>query len=106
MASLWEIADPSNLAYNTALGSTKPDSGQGPPSSEQGWVRTGYASSDWINPGIGNCDVWTSNSYGSGYGSVAYLPHSWDASGGGQVDVWLVASSDCYYPQRVWCIED
>ena len=33
MASLWEIADPSNLAYNTALGCTKPDSGQGPPSS-------------------------------------------------------------------------
>ena len=30
-ASFWEIADPSNLKYNTTLGYTWSDSGQGPP---------------------------------------------------------------------------
>ena len=33
MASLWEIFDPSALKYNTSLGYTKDDSGQGPPTS-------------------------------------------------------------------------
>jgi hypothetical protein len=40
MASLWEIMDPSSLKYNTDLGDTRSDSGQGPPSDKQGWVPT------------------------------------------------------------------
>ena len=53
-ASIWEIADPSALEYNTALGLPSPDSGQGPPTAinlwgnpfvTHGWIRTGYASS-------------------------------------------------------------
>ena len=35
-ASLWEIMDPSNLKYNTDLGYTMDDSGQGPPTSAAG----------------------------------------------------------------------
>jgi hypothetical protein len=30
-ASLWEIADPSSMLYNTSLGLSSPDSGSGPP---------------------------------------------------------------------------
>ena len=32
MASLWEVFDPTNLAYDTTLGTTDQDSGSGPPS--------------------------------------------------------------------------
>src|SRR5437899_259888 len=42
MASLWEIHEPSNLSYNTTLGLTGKDTGQGPPSGLSGWIRTGY----------------------------------------------------------------
>jgi hypothetical protein len=42
MASLWEIADPSNLLYNTTLGRTRADSGLSPTTGDTGWVRTGF----------------------------------------------------------------
>jgi hypothetical protein len=58
-ASLWEIVDPSNLAYNAALSfawtdQTPPlvsDTGQGPPAARQGWVRTGFWSASSTIPG-------------------------------------------------------
>jgi len=53
-ASLWEILDPSNLKYDTDLGMVRDDSGQGPPSYVEGWVRTGYYSSTSSTPGYGN----------------------------------------------------
>lgn len=41
MASLWEIFDVTTLKYDTQLGRTLPDSGEGPPAGQRGWIRTG-----------------------------------------------------------------
>jgi len=103
-ASLWEILDPSHLKYNTTLGATSDDSGQGPPSSLGGWVRTGYNSSNGITPGQANCYNWSSNS-SSNYGTYAQLPSTWTA-GSQDMHVWDVHVTPCSGSARVWCIED
>jgi hypothetical protein len=102
-ASLWEILDPSNLKYNTDLGHPGFDSGQGPPSYVEGWVRTGYVSSTSSTPGRGNCNVWDSSSSGH-YGTIASLPRDWEA--GQDIHVWEVDFGGCPYPFRVWCVAD
>jgi hypothetical protein len=102
-ASLWEILDPSNLKYNTDLGHPGFDSGQGPPSYVEGWVRTGYYSSTSSIPGYGNCNVWDSSSSGH-YGTIASLPRDWQA--GQDIHVWEVDFGGCPYPFRVWCVAD
>jgi hypothetical protein len=102
-ASLWEILDPSNLKYNTDLGHTMDDSGQGPPTSVSGWVRTGYGSGgDYGYAGQVNCDVWTSQ--GDKEGTCAYLPPDWTA--GQDIHVWEVIKTPCFSTIRVWCVED
>ena len=102
-ASIWEIADPSNLKYNTILGRTEADSGQGPPTGYMGWVRTGYlANSVSIVAGEPNCDVWGST---TGTGTVAFLDENWPSTDEG-VGVWDVTPEYCSYDRRVWCIED
>jgi hypothetical protein len=62
-ASVWEIADPSSLKYNTSLGRLSADSGAGPPTgipglgvtfTVRGWVRTGYVPSTGATAGHGN----------------------------------------------------
>jgi hypothetical protein len=104
MASLWEIVDPSNLAYNTALGRTEADSGQGPPTSyESGWVRTGYDSSDSSTAGMGNCEAWTTG--GVDEGTLVNLPSQWTA-GLGDIGVWEATNTPCQFGYPVWCIED
>lgn len=104
MASLWEILDPSNLAYNTALGHTSLDSGQGPPSDYLGWVRTGSYSSPADIVGAGNCIAWTSRVTGQ-HGSMVRLSWQW-AADNEDIGVWLAATGDCHNVYRVWCIED
>jgi hypothetical protein len=103
-ASLWEIADPSNLKYNHSLGLSLADSGAGPPSDRKGWVRTGYESTDSNSAGIGNCHAWT-DAWGGDFGTVAYLPSDWIA-GDDDIDVWAVGTDACDMPNHVWCIED
>jgi hypothetical protein len=106
-ASLWEIADPSNLRYNRFLGMYRDDSGVGPPSTTgitPGWVRTGYSSSNSSTAGEGNCNGWMSQSSGD-YGTVAYLPYNWTA-GLEDIGVWGVDTWHCDSTNRVWCIED
>jgi hypothetical protein len=104
-ASLWEIADPSNLRYNRSLGFTRDDSGSGPPSGVfPGWVRTGYSSSNSSTAGEGNCNGWTSQSFDD-YGTAALLHSSWTA-GGEDIGVWSVIVQRCDVAYRVWCIED
>lgn len=102
-ASLWEILDTSNLKYNTVLGVTRSDSGQGPPA-YHGWVRTGYASDDDGVPGLGNCEGWTSHLPGD-VGTYVYLPSDWTA---GYEDFlgWAIATAICSSQQGVWCVED
>ncbi len=74
MASMWEMFDPSALVYDTVLGETSSDSGQGPPSTQLGWVRTGWVSVASAIAGQGNCKVWSDT---SGFGSVAAPDPHW-----------------------------
>src|SRR5271167_3122520 len=53
-ASLWEILNPTTLAYDVEDGATNDDAGSGPPSDLGGWIRTGSFSSG----ASGNCRVW------------------------------------------------
>jgi hypothetical protein len=103
-ASLWEILDPSNLKYNTDLGRTWDDSGQGPPSQFIGWVRTGHNSNNTSSiPGMGNCNAWNSSDSGD-YGTAAYLAYDWEA--GQDIHVWEVSAPQCTTTRYVWCVED
>lgn len=104
MASLWEITDPSNFKYNTALGKTKPDSGQGPPTNEHGWVRTGYKPDDSLTIGQANCDAWTSD-HDAKNGTMAVL---WSdlTDDIEEVGVWTTGVFPCDIGLSVWCIED
>ena len=102
MASLWEIADPTNLRYNTSLGQAVADSGQGPPSSMEGWVRTGYQSDNSSTPGRGNCTVWAGP---GGWGTVVNLLDYW-TSGGQDMGVWNAGTAGCVLTRAVWCVED
>jgi hypothetical protein len=103
MASLWEILDPSNLKYNTDLGHTRDDSGQGPPTNIQGWVRTGYASDTSTTAGQANCNAWTS-SESSVNGTRAFLPPNWTVVK--DIHVWTVWTFWCDFGFQVWCVED
>ncbi len=108
-ASLWEILDTSNLAYDMNLGDWQADSGCGPLSTRRGWVRTGYKSSgDTGIPGQNNCLAWTTdaNAY---QGTSAELPDQWNAIDPNEipdVGVWIVGNDGCDTPIPVWCVED
>ncbi len=106
MASLYEILDTSNLKYNTDLGRSRADSGQGPPGGVPiaGWVRTGYVSSNSSTTGQGNCYTWSSSS-SDDRGTMAALPDDWDT--GPEVNVWNVQTAPCNSTMLgVWCVED
>ena len=101
-ASLWEILDPSNLEYNTNLGTTADDSGKGPPTMYGwGWVRTGYSSDGGSTPGSANCYGWDST---SGKGTNVTLSARWGVDE--NMSVWRVAADDCTFVLSVWCVED
>jgi hypothetical protein len=104
-ASLWEILDPSDLRYNTALGIGRADSGHGPPSGVPmvGWVRTGNFNSVAPDPGEANCDAWTSSSPGD-YGTVVALPANWSAPQ--DIHVWNAQANTCDNTFRIWCVQD
>jgi len=105
MASFWEIADPSNLKYNTALGPViNYDLGGGPPTGLYGGVRTGYVSNSSTTPGHANCLLWSTYSVAI-YGTVAKLPDSWTA-GAEDLGVWDLSYRHCDEIHIVWCIED
>jgi hypothetical protein len=106
MASLWEIHEPSNLRYDTALGLTKADSGSGPPV-YSGWIRTGEDSSSNSGvPGVVNCDAWTSNS-AVGSGTTALLRGNWiDSTLSNSVNPWQGAGFNCSFAVPVWCVQD
>ena len=102
MASIWEIADPTNLIYDTTLGFTLPtDIGQGPPTDWYGWVRTG--ANDYTEDSVGhsNCDGWTSPS-SSDYGTRVGLPVDWTA--GTHIGPWQADTSQCFMYNMTWCV--
>jgi hypothetical protein len=102
-ASLWEILDPSNLVYNTTLGTPTTDSGYGPPGIWEGWVRTGYSANSGTTPGQANCDAWTTTAVDT-YGTTVRLPTNWIA--GSDLHVWVVGTASCGSPAKIWCVED
>ncbi|MGH9795178.1 MAG: hypothetical protein ACRD5G_10420 [Candidatus Acidiferrales bacterium] len=104
MASLWEILDPSNLRYETALGFATDDSGSGPPTLA-GWVRTGFGASTSFSVGVGNCNAWTSNSF-SDAGSGVFLTFAWGDHQAARINPWVTAGSECSFARRVWCMQD
>jgi hypothetical protein len=111
MASLWEIADLSNLryAYDHPDAFFRDDAGHGPPTMALGWIRTGYVSSGDPYAGEGNCDGWTVDS-GLNSGTVAYIPSRWADPSGGNALVWGTPwasySDGCEWWYSVWCVED
>jgi hypothetical protein len=107
-ASLWEIFDTSNLKYDTNLGATSDDSGQGPPSlaaGSTGWIRTGGSSEGTsTTSGRANCLAWTTDSATSN-GTIVALPDSWSFSSD-RIEPWATTTSFCSFPHRVWCVAD
>ncbi len=106
MASLWEIHEPSNLRYETALGANTEDSGWGPPTLPyMGWIRTGNSSSnDAYVLGAGNCNAWTSSA-AADYGTAIFLPTDWTAAPI-RSGPWVPLAGSCSNSVRVWCVQD
>jgi len=104
MASMWEIIDVSNLEYNSTLSYTLTDSGSGPPSVYQGWVRTGYNTASSTTPGQGNCLAWTST-VATNYGTTVRLPPDWTVAAA-QSAPWEADAEACNVSTRVWCVGD
>ncbi len=112
MASIWEIHEPSNLRYDTALGVTTEDSGAGPPAGLAGWARSGAYNGD--NPIIQNCNNWTSADPAT-LGPGVQLPKVWvDVLGVNSVGFpymdfiapWTPFFRECSLARRVWCVQD
>jgi len=101
MASLWEIFDMSQLKYDTVLGSSTGDSGQGP-TTESGWIRTGNASGTAGSGGIANCSGYTSE---TGNGTAAQLLPGWSTAAN-SVSPWFAGAIACTTSLKVWCVED
>lgn len=104
MASLWELYDVSNLIYdyNHPDAYTMDDSGYGPPSQRNGWVRTGYSSSFSSIAGTGNCNNWSSRS-NTHYGVSVRLSNMWETAPG-DIGPWDATSFACNFAGPVWCV--
>ena len=107
MASLYEIFDTSNLAYDTDRGQTAADSGEGPPSGVNGWIRTGFSSNNVDGPGQANCSAWTSSTDGE-LGTAVRLREEWLADAG-LISPWKAAEGgeqpQCDDSLPVWCVQ-
>lgn len=104
VASLWEFRDLGKLNYTTVppFSVTTPVdigplTGQ-PPVNSSGWIRTGFPSSTSVVPGIGNCDLWTSNS-AAGNGTTLWINDGYPPVAEAKI-------RECDLTTPVWCIED
>ena len=105
MASVWEILDPSNLRYDTALGFMQQDSGFGPPTGRSGWIRTGYFATDFGTPGNANCRAWT-NASNANTGTLVVLGGMWDSTNAKAISPWETSELACHLTNHVWCVQD
>lgn len=106
MASLWEIYDVSNLRYADEIADahTSADSGEGPPNVAGGWIRTGWNSSNSSQPGVDNCNAWSTT---SGEGTAVQLEFGWGFySVANSIPPWRSDTTECVVPRFVWCVED
>jgi hypothetical protein len=97
-ASMWELINPSALAYDTWLGEVRDDSGTGPPGYDLAWARNGYQSNG--SSIRGNCGDWTNGT--SGKGNALKL----DTSSGDAQPIWKSEFRDCFDLFPAWCVED
>lgn len=104
MASLWEMLDVSNLTYDADHPDAyiQDDSGSGPPSGWNGWVRTGRNTSGSNSAGSGNCLTWTSRD-SSHYGTAVQLSSAWE-SAPGEIGAWNAGAYQCSLSGPVWCV--
>lgn len=115
MASLWEIFDPTHLAYDTGRGFKYQfsDAGKGPPEGPgaRGWIRTGNADNDDIrSPGYDNCNHYTeaTSFKGAIYGTQVFLYPIWSPAPSipSTVFPWFAEIDACSTASHVWCVED
>jgi hypothetical protein len=106
MASLWEILDPSHLTYDSAhpAAYTAADSGHGPPSGWNGWVRTGQSAETRASAGTANCAAWSSTT-AIDYGSAVRLVTEWEMNSG-EIAAWDASAFPCNAVGPVWCVGD
>jgi len=113
MANFYEMSDPSSLtyAYDVSNAWTRADSGMGPPTCAEGWVRTGFDSATDDVPGRLNCGVWTSSEQDHA-GTIVKLPCNFmnPTESGTYIDiketVWVTLHEWCATGKQVWCVED
>jgi len=114
MASVWEIREPGALDYETTLGATTADSGNGPPTTAgiggvappndfYGWVRNGYLAVG--NTAGANCNAYSSNSP-SFAGPIIGLYFEIGYSNPSAIAPWFWTNVTCSQTYRVWCAED
>jgi hypothetical protein len=103
-AALSEIFDTTQLEYDTTLGYTNEDSGQGLPSAISGWVRTGYLSFTTAFAGQSNCANWSSSSAGD-YGTFVLFSPNW-LGAATVVSPWAANTQTCNNVGRSWCVQD
>jgi hypothetical protein len=106
-ASMWEIHEPSNLRYETAIGQSEPDDGNGPPSNFfYGWIRTGtFPGNSNFFAGASNCNLWTdptNTSYGT---AIALGGIPW-TSASTTIAPWVATQYTCNTQISVWCVQD
>jgi hypothetical protein len=102
-ASLSEIHEPSARRYDTTLGLTLGDSGQGAPM-QAGWIRTGTVAisldgGDAINP---NCNGWSNTGI---RGTTVQPAIDW-TSAGQRVGPWETSQPLCSATRPIWCAEN
>jgi hypothetical protein len=104
MAEIWEIHELSGLSYDTSLGQAADDSGHGPPTGLQGWIRTGSPEDSGVfnSPGLENCGAWT----GGQQGTTAKLVEQTPLNSSGSDLSWGFRDDLCSNGIRVWCVED
>jgi len=108
MASLYEIFDTSNLKYDDDRGQTADDSGEGPPSGLDGWIRTGSSSNSSGGPGQANCDAWSISTGNPSKGTAVRLREEW-VEGSDLISPWKAAEDSeqpfCDASLPVWCVQ-
>ncbi len=105
MASLWEILDLSNLQYETSIGFMHADSGFGPPTLAEGWVRTGGPLQNEDTPGIGSCLAYTTTNSNL-FGTSVNLPQEFNSTQLTVISPWDSSAPTCDQQVRVWCVQD
>lgn len=100
MASFWELFSLTNLRYDTTRGFREADSGVGPPSGVEGWVRTGTFAAGVNTAGIGNCMAWTSSDPISG---TTVRLDAFFNNAAGNASPWEGITFSCATRHRVWC---